>query len=62
MTQDEKTIDLLCEAAEWLEVLIQRIESDIIRKTHPHISWEYETAKESLIKINNFLIEIGAVD
>jgi hypothetical protein len=61
MTQDEQTIDLLCEAADRLEILIQRIESDII-KTHPHISWEYETAKESLNKVNNFLIEIGAVN
>jgi hypothetical protein len=61
MTQDEQTIDLLCEAADKLEVLIERIERDII-KTHPYISWEYETAKESLNKINNFLTKIGAVE
>jgi len=61
MTQDEQTIDLLCEAADKLDMLITRIERDII-KTHPHISWEYETSKESLNKINNFLTKIGAVN
>ena len=61
MTQDELTLELLCEASDRLEMILERIENDIM-KDHPYITWEYETAKNSLNKINNFLTKIGAVD